>query len=137
MAASASEERLLASVSLGLGGLVLALAAIGIYGVLSYSVTRRTSEIAVRMALGALRRDVLRLVFGEGLRVLGIGAALGVLGAYWTGRFLKAFLFEVQPLDAVTYVGATLVLVVAAGLAAYLPAARASRVDPLVALRSE
>ena len=137
MAASASEERLLASVSLGLGGLVLALAAIGIYGVLSYSVTRRTSEIAVRMALGALRRDVLRLVFGEGLRVLGIGAALGVLGAYWTGRFLKAFLFEVQPLDVLTYLGATLVLVAAAGLAAYLPAARASRVDPLVALRSE
>jgi putative ABC transport system permease protein len=105
--------------------------------VLSYSVTRRTSEIAIRMALGALRRDVLRLVLGEGLRVVGVGAALGILGAYWTGRFLTAFLFEVKPLDPFTYLGATLVLVVVAGLAAYLPAARASGVDPLVALRSE
>jgi predicted permease len=137
VAASTSQERLLASVSLGLGGLVLVLAAIGIYGVLSYSVSRRTSEIAVRMALGAVRQDVLRLVVGEGLRVVGAGAVLGVLGAYWSGRFLKAFLFEVQPLDAVTYVGATIVLVTVAALAAYLPAARASRVDPLVALRSE
>ena len=66
-----------------------------------------------------------------------VAAVFGVLGAYWTGRFLKAFLFEVQPLDALTYVAATLVLLAAAVLAAYLPAARASRVDPLVALRSE
>jgi predicted permease len=137
LAASTSQERLLASVSLGLGALVLILAAIGIYGVLSYSVTRRTSEIAIRMSLGALRGDVLRLVLGEGLRVVGVGAVVGVLGAYWTGRFLKAFLFEVKPLDPLTYLGATLVLVAVAGLAAYLPAARASGVDPLVALRSE
>jgi len=137
LAASTSRERMLAAVSLGLGGLVLVLAALGIYGVLSYSVTRRTGEIAIRMSLGALRTDVLRLVLGEGVRVVCVGAVCGILGAYWTGRFLKSFLFEVQPLDALTYVGATLVLVVVAGLAAYLPAARASAVDPLVALRSE
>lgn len=137
LAASLSQERLLVGVALGLGGLVLILAALGIYGVLSYSVAQRTSEIAIRMSLGALRKDVLRLVLGEGLRVSCVGGLAGIVGAYWASRFLSAFLFEVTPLDPLTYAAATVLLVAVAGLAAYLPAARASGVDPLVALRSE
>jgi predicted permease len=132
-----STERLLAQAALAFGGLALLLAAVGIYGVLSYSVVRRTGEIAIRMALGAVRADILRLVLGEGLRVALVGAALGVVAAYWATRLLAKFLFGVQPLDVLTYAAATLFLLGIAALAAYLPAARASRVDPMVALRSE
>jgi predicted permease len=137
LAAATRSERLLAGISIALGALVLALAAVGIYGVLSYSVARRTSELAVRMALGAARGDVLRLVLREGLGVVGAGALLGVLLAGWSARFLKAFLFQVQPLDPVAFGGAVALLLAVAGLAAYRPAARATGVDPLVALRSE
>ena len=131
------QERLLTQASLAFGGLTLLLAAIGIYGVLSYSVARRTGEIAIRMSLGAARADVLRLVLGEGLRVAALGATVGLLAAYWVVRLFASFLFGVSPLDALSYAAATLLLLGVAALASYLPAARASRVDPMVALRSE
>ncbi len=135
--AAAGRERLLAGASLALGGLTLLLAAVGLYGVLSYSVSRRTGEIAIRMALGAVRTDVLRLILGEGSRVVLAGAALGAVGAYWAARGFDHFLFGVRPLDPLTYAAATLLLLAVATLAAYLPANRASRVDPAVALRAE
>jgi predicted permease len=137
LAAATRTERLLAGVAVTLGALVLALAAVGIYGVLSYSVARRTGELAVRMALGAARGDVLRLVLREGLSIVGAGAAVGLVTALACVRFVKAFLFQVEPLDPIAFASATVVLAVVAALAAYRPAARATRVDPLEALRAE
>jgi predicted permease len=133
----AAVQRLLAEASLALGGLTLLLAAVGLYGVLSYSVSRRTGEIAIRMSLGAVRADVLRLILGEGSRVVLAGAALGAVGAYCAARGFDHFLFGVRPLDPLTYAAATLLLLAVAALAAYIPASRASRVDPAVALRAE
>jgi predicted permease len=117
--------------------LALVLAAIGIYAVLAYSVARRTHEIGVRMALGARSGDVIRLVLGQGLRVTGIGIVFGVAGALVLTRFLRSLLYEVQPTDPGTFVGALLLLVSVALAASYLPARRAVRVDPMVALRYE
>jgi ABC-type antimicrobial peptide transport system permease subunit len=131
------QERLLTEASLAFGGITLLLAAIGIYGLLSYSVSRRTGEIAIRMSLGAARRDVLGFVLGEGLRLAVVGAAAGLLAAHWVVRLFASFLFGVVPLDGLSYAAATVLLLGVAALASYLPAARASRVDPMVALRFE
>jgi putative ABC transport system permease protein len=117
--------------------LALLLAAIGIYGVLAYSVTRRTHEIGVRMALGASAGDVARLVLGQGVRVTAIGMVLGVAGALALMRFLEGLLFEVRPMDLPTVAGVLLLLSVAALAASYLPARRATRIKPTVALRHE
>jgi putative ABC transport system permease protein len=117
--------------------LALALAAVGIYGVLSYAVARRTGEVGLRMALGASRRDVLGLVVGEGLKLTGAGIALGLLAAIGLTRIMAALLFEVSPTDPLTFAAVALVLGAVAVLASYLPAQRATRVDPLVALRYE
>jgi putative ABC transport system permease protein len=117
--------------------LALVLAAIGIYAVLAYSVARRTHEIGVRMALGARTGDVVRLVLGQGLRLTAIGIVFGVAGALGLTRFLQSLLYEVQPTDPPTFVGALLLLVGVSVAAGYLPARRAVRVDPMVALRYE
>jgi predicted permease len=117
--------------------LALVLAAIGIYAVLAYSVARRTHEIGVRMALGARTGDVVRLVLGQGLRLTAIGIVFGVAGALVLTRFLQSLLYEVQPTDPPTFVGALLMLVGVSVAAGYLPARRAVRVDPMVALRYE
>jgi predicted permease len=117
--------------------LALVLAAIGIYAVLAYSVARRTHEIGVRMALGARSGDVVRLVLGQGLRVTAIGIVFGVAGALVLTRFLQNLLYEVQPTDPTTFVGALLLLFTVSVAASYLPARRAVRVDPMVALRYE
>ncbi|HKD17568.1 MAG TPA: ABC transporter permease [Thermoanaerobaculia bacterium] len=123
---------------LGLFGLVaLLLAVIGIYGVISYSVGRRTREVGIRMALGAGRRDVLKLVIGEGLVLTAAGLAIGALGAVVLTRYLATLLFEVGRLDPTTYVTVAATLLLAGVLACWVPARRASRVDPLTALRSE
>jgi putative ABC transport system permease protein len=117
--------------------LALALAAVGIYGVLSYAVARRTGEVGLRMALGATRADVLRLVVGEGLKLTGAGIILGLVAAVGLTRVLVALLFEVSPTDPLTFAAVACLLAAVAVLASYLPAHRATRVDPLVALRYE
>jgi len=121
----------------GFGVLALILAALGIYGVLSYSVSRRTREIGVRMALGATRRDVAGLVVREGLLMTAAGVVLGLAAALGLTRFLEKVLYEVRPGDPVTYVAVAAILMGVALVATWLPARRATAVDPLVALRAE
>jgi ABC-type antimicrobial peptide transport system permease subunit len=121
----------------GFGILALVLAAIGIYGVLSYSVSRRTREIGVRVALGATRRQVAKLVVREGLLMTAIGVALGLGAAVGLSRFMASVLYEVKPGDPFTYAAVAVILIVVAALATLIPAHRATAVDPLIALRAE
>jgi predicted permease len=130
-------ENSMARLSTGFGFLALLLAAIGIYGVLAYSVARRTGEIAIRMSLGAMPGNILGLILKEGLRPTLIGAVVGLLAAWGLTRFVQKFLYEVKPLDVPTFAIATIVLLLIATLACVIPARRATRVDPMVALRNE
>ena len=118
-------------------GLAMTLGAIGTYGVISYLVTQRTGEIGVRMALGARRQDVLGLVLREGLILAGVGCVVGLVGAAALSRFLEASLYEIDPLDPVTFSVVPLVLFVVAAIAGLIPARRAASTDPMVALRHD
>jgi putative ABC transport system permease protein len=120
-----------------LGGLAFSLAAVGIYGVVAYSVTQRTHEIGLRMAIGAQRTDVVRMVLGQGLRLAVAGVVIGAAMAGIGSRLIKGMLFEVEPADPGTYVAVAGAVLGVAMLASYLPARRATRVDPIRALRSE
>jgi putative ABC transport system permease protein len=117
--------------------IALVLAAIGIYGVMNYAVTQRTQEIGIRMALGAKARDVVALVFGSGARIVTLGVALGLLGAVVFARVLRTLLYNTSPADPLTLGAVALLLALVAFLACWFPARRATKVDPLVALRSE
>jgi ABC-type antimicrobial peptide transport system permease subunit len=130
-------DRLLATLSGFFGALALLLSAVGLYGVMSHAVTRRTREIGVRMALGAERRSVLWLVarYAGGLVVA--GALIGIPAALALSRFVRSFLFGIEAQDATAIAGATLTLLIAAAVAAFVPARRATTVDPIVALRHE
>jgi predicted permease len=119
------------------GGVALVLAAIGVYGVLSYSVEQRTQEIGVRMALGAGRAAVLKLIVVQGLRLAAAGIAIGVVGSYFVTPVIRSQLFNVSPTDPMSFVGVSVFLTAIAFLASYIPARRAMGVDPLVALRAE
>lgn len=130
-------QRMAATLLAGFGVLALFLTALGIYGVLAYSVGQRTREIGVRMALGAQITDVLRLVMRQGLILVGIGLALGLVSAWGATRLLRGFLFGVQPLDPGTFSTVLLMLIIVAFTACWLPARRAASVDPMKALRTE
>jgi putative ABC transport system permease protein len=118
-------------------GVALFLAAVGIYGVVAYGVTQRTQEIGVRMAIGAERRDVLALILGGGLKLALIGVAIGLAGALGLSRLIETMLFGVQPFDPPSYAATALLLLAIAALACYMPARRAMRVDPIIAIRQE
>jgi putative ABC transport system permease protein len=120
-----------------LGFLGLVLAVVGVYGVMSYSVSRRTSEIGIRMALGAQPGQVLAMICRQGAIVVGFGLLAGLAGAFAIGRLLSDFLVGVTPNDPVTYIGVSLLLASIALLASYLPARRGTCIDPMVALRHE
>ena len=129
------QEKMFARAYTLFGALALLLAAIGLFGVMSYSVSRRTSEIGIRMALGAQRQDVLRLVMRESMILVAAGVLIGVAIALGAARFVTTLLFGLAATDAATIAGATGVMVTVSALAGFLPARRASRVDPMVALR--
>jgi len=119
------------------GALALVLAAVGIYGLLSYAVTQRTQEMGIRLALGAQAADVLGLIMKQGLILVLLGELLGVIGAFALTRLISSLLFGVTPTDATTFIAVAAGLALVALLACYLPARRATKVDPLVALRCE
>jgi predicted permease len=132
-----SQERLLAALTVIFGAVALLLACLGLYGTMAYSIARRTAELGVRIALGATRRDVLFLVLREALLVIAIGLALGVPMAIWAGVRVDKLLYNVSPLDALSYTSATLVLAIVAIAAALIPARRAAALEPMSALRTE
>jgi putative ABC transport system permease protein len=115
--------------------MAVVLASIGIYGVMSYSVTQRAHEIGIRMALGAARRSVLAMVMRQGLVLVGLGVVIGVAGSLGLTRLIESQLFGVRPSDPTTFVAVAVTLVGVAALATLIPAMRATRVDPVVALR--
>ena len=120
-----------------LGGLSLILSVIGVYGVISYVTSQRTHEVGVRMAIGAQRSDVLRLVLRQGLTLVLIGLTIGLAFSFAAARFLRSLLFQISSIDPATFAGVSLLLIAVAAVACYLPARRATQVDPLIALRHE
>jgi putative ABC transport system permease protein len=119
------------------GGMALLLGVAGIYGVISYSVSQRTREIGIRIALGAQTETVRRMFVRHGLTLAGVGVAIGLAVAFGTMRLMSSLLFEVSPVDPLTYVAVSLTLTAAVVLASYVPARRATAIDPIEALRSE
>ncbi len=117
--------------------MALLMAVLGLYGVISYAVSQRTQEFGIRVALGARDSEILSMVVGQGVRMAGIGAGVGLVASLALGRLLRSQLFEVSPFDPMIFAGMVVILVAAAMLASYIPARRATRVDPMVALRHE
>jgi putative ABC transport system permease protein len=119
------------------GAIALLLAAVGVYGIISYSVEQATHDISVRLALGAARRDIMRLVLGQGMKLAGAGLVLGTAGAFGASRLLAKMLYGVKPTDPSTYAVVAAALGAIALVACYLPARRAMRLDPILALKQD
>jgi len=134
---SVVEPRFNTLIFTGFGTLALILSAIGIYGVMSYSVNQRVKEIGIRMSLGAQRSDIFRLVVGRGLGLASIGVAIGAAGAFYLAKYLETLLFEIKGTDPLTFTTVGALMVTVAILACYLPARRATKVDPMISLRYE
>ena len=132
-----SQQTMIATLTSFFGLLALVLASVGLYGVTAYSVERRTNEIGIRMALGAERGRILGLVLREGGKLTLIGVVIGIVAALGLTRLMRALLYGVSPTDPVTFVGVAILLMAVALMACYIPARRATRVDPAVALRHE
>ena len=130
-------RRLITGILSSFSSFALLLAAVGLYGVIAYSVGQRTQEIGIRLALGAQRGNVLRLVVSEGLRMAGIGVSIGLAAAFFAARILRSQLYGVTAGDPFTYVTTATILIAVAFLACYIPAHRASKIDPMEALRYE
>jgi ABC-type antimicrobial peptide transport system permease subunit len=135
LAASLRLRRFQTSLLTGFSIVALVMAAIGIYGLIQYSIATRTQEIGLRMAIGAQSGDIFRMIIGEGLTLSLIGVAVGLGGAWWLGRTVSSLLFGVTPTDPWTFITVSLLLTAVATVASYFPARRAMRVDPIVALR--
>ncbi len=137
LAQSVVLPRLVTLLLSGFAGLALLLACVGVYGVISYIVVQRTREVGIRMALGAQKSDVLRMIVGQGIRPALAGLAIGIVGALKLTRLLSSLLYGVTPTDPLTFASVSLILVSVALLACYIPARRAARVDPMVSLHHE
>jgi ABC-type antimicrobial peptide transport system permease subunit len=135
--ASTAQPRFRTFLLTAFASIALLLSAIGIYGVMAYAVTRRTNEIGVRMALGARPVNILRLIVSESTKLVLLGASLGVIGSYAVTRVMRSLLFGVSSTDPLTFATVTFLLCFVALLATYVPARRASHIDPLVAMRYE
>jgi putative ABC transport system permease protein len=136
-AESVAPERLNLTLLSLFAGIALVLAVVGIYGVMSYSVTQRTHEIGIRMAIGARPRDVFKMVLGQGMKLALIGVVIGLFSAYLLTRLMETMLFGVEPTDATTFAGISIILITVALVACYLPGRRATKVEPTVSLRYE
>jgi len=134
---SVNETRAASELATALGGLALLLATIGIYGVMAWSVSQRTREIGIRMALGAKGADVMRMILRQGIGLAVIGVAIGLTLSLAAAQLMKSMLFGLSATDPLTFISVSLLLTIVALLASYIPARRATRVDPLVALRYE
>lgn len=137
VASSLTRQRFYAAVMSVFAAIAVVLSAVGIYGVLAFAVGQRTREFGVRTALGASSRDVLALVLSQGLLLTGAGIGIGVFGAIALTRYLEGMLFGVQPLDPPTYIAVAALFTAITSVASYLPARRATRIDPVTALRYE
>jgi putative ABC transport system permease protein len=137
VAQSVAQPKLNSTLLAVFAALALMLATVGIYGVVSYSVAQRTHEMGLRMALGAQQGNVLRLVVREGALLAGIGVLIGLLASRWATSVIATWLYGITPSDPATFVAVGLLLVMIALLASYLPARRATRVDPVIAMRAE
>jgi putative ABC transport system permease protein len=137
VATSVAQRRFTSLLCAIFAGAGLVLAVVGLFGVMSYSVAQRTHEIGVRVAVGAAKTDILRLILGEGMGITLAGVGVGLLGAIALSGVVKSQLFGVQANDPLTFMGVVVVLGLVALLACYIPARRATRVDPMVALRYE
>ncbi len=137
VASSLTRQRFYATVMGVFAAIAVLLSAVGIYGVLAYAVGQRTREFGVRTALGARSRDVLALVLRQGLRLTSIGIGIGLAGAMALTRYVEGMLYDVTPLDPLTYVAVVALFAAVTSIASYVPARRATRIDPLTALRNE